>query len=184
MVENTGGAATPSSIPSEEDKVSTVGSADRDLIYHINGKLVTEEEWTQFHKKFNDQWKHEEDKAEEDMRNRRDPKDHEEAMGENQHHKGNSPPKGTVATLQFPIQQPEGISPMKNILPLVLPRFYGNAAEDPNEFLFEFDILCRSYDYTTNAQKLKLFPTTLKDNALHWFMSLGGGTVTTWDWMK
>ena len=73
---------------------------------------------------------------------------------------------------------------MKNILPSVLPRFYGKATEDSDEFIFEFDILCRSYDYTTNAQKLKLFPATLKDNALCWFMSLGGGTVTTWDQMK
>ena len=73
---------------------------------------------------------------------------------------------------------------MKNISPLVLPRFHGRAAEDPDEFLFEFDILYHSYDYITDAQKLKLFPATLKDNALHWFMSLGGGTVTNWDWMK
>ena len=43
--------------------------------------------------------KHEEDKAEEDMNNRCDPEDHEEAMGENQHHEGNSLPKGMVATL-------------------------------------------------------------------------------------
>ena len=49
---------------------------------------------------------------------------------------------------------------------------------------FEFDILCRSYDYVTDAQKLKLFPATLKDNALCWFMSLGGGTVANWDKMK
>ena len=68
---------------------------------------------------------------------------------------------------------------MKNISPLVLPCFYGKAVEDPDEFLFEFDILCRSYDYTTNAQKLKLFPATLKENVLRWFMSLGGGTVPT-----
>ena len=68
---------------------------------------------------------------------------------------------------------------MENISPSVLLRFYGKATEDPNEFLFEFDILCRSYDYTTNAQKLKIFPATLKDNAIHWFTSLGGGIVTT-----
>ena len=103
-VENTRGAATPSDTPAEEDKVSTAGSADRDLIYHINGKVVTEEEWTQFHKKFNDHWKDKEDKAEEYMRNRGDTKDHEEEMGENHHHEGNSPPEGMVATLQFPIQ--------------------------------------------------------------------------------
>ena len=47
-VENTQAAATPSNIPAEEDRVSVAGSADRDLIYHINGKVVTEE-WTQFH---------------------------------------------------------------------------------------------------------------------------------------
>ena len=68
---------------------------------------------------------------------------------------------------------------MKNILPSVLPFFYGKAVEDPDEFIFEFDILFRSYDYATSVQKLKLFPATLKDNALHWLMILGGGTVTT-----
>ena len=73
---------------------------------------------------------------------------------------------------------------MKNISPSVFPRFHGKASKDPNEFLFDFDILCCSYDYTTDAQKLKLFPTTLKDNALHWFMILGGRTVTNWDRMK
>ena len=45
-VENTQGAATPSDIPAEEDRVSTAGLADRDLIYHINRKVVTEEQWT------------------------------------------------------------------------------------------------------------------------------------------
>ena len=108
----------------------------------------------------------------------------EEAMGENHHHEGNSLPKGMVATLQFPIQQPKGIAPMKNISLSLLARFYGKEEKYPNEFLFEFDILYRSYDYTTNAQKLKLFSATLKDNALHWFMSLGGRIVTNWDKMK
>ena len=88
----------------EEDRVSTAGSADRNIIYHINRKVVTEEEWTQFHNKFKDQWKDEEDKIEEYMSNRRDPEDHKEAMEKNHHHEGNSPPEGTVATLQFPIQ--------------------------------------------------------------------------------
>ena len=73
---------------------------------------------------------------------------------------------------------------MKNISPSVLSHFHEKSTEDPDEFLFEFDILCWSYDYTSNEQKLKLFPATLKDNALHWFMSLGGETVATWDQMK
>ena len=75
-------------------------------------------------------------------------------------------------------------SPHQNISPLVLPNFHGKSTEDPDEFLFEFDILCRSYDYISSEYKLKLFPSTLKGNALRWFMSLGGKTVTTWDQMK
>ena len=94
---------------------------------------MTEEEWTQFHQKFNDQWKDEEDKTKENMSNRCDPEE-EEAMGENHHREGNSLPEGTVATLHFPIQQPEGIAPMKNISPSMFPRFHGKAAEDPDEF--------------------------------------------------
>ena len=106
-VENTRAAATPSNTLAEEDKVSTAGSVDRGSIYHINGKVVTEEEWTQFHKKFVDQWKdeekNEEEKTEEGMSNRHE-SDEEEAMGENHHHEGHSLPEGMVATLQFPIQ--------------------------------------------------------------------------------
>ena len=73
---------------------------------------------------------------------------------------------------------------MKNISPSILLNFHGKSTEDPNEFLFEFNILRLSYDYISSEQKLKLFPATLKGNALQWFMSLGGETVTTWDQMK
>ena len=73
---------------------------------------------------------------------------------------------------------------MKNISPSVLPHFHEKSIEDPDEFLFEFNILYRSYAYKFNEKKLKLFPTTLKDNYLRWFMSLGGETVATWDQMK
>ena len=118
------------------------------------------------------------------MNNKREPEDHEEVVGYNHLNDNDPSHEGTVSTLQFPIQQPEGLAPMKNMSPLVLPRFHGKAAEDPNEFLFKFDILCHSYDYTSSEQKLKLYPATLKDNALRWFMSLGGGTLTTWDRMK
>jgi hypothetical protein len=31
---------------------------------------------------------------------------------------------------------------MKNIPPSILPNFYGMPSEDPDAFLFEFDILC------------------------------------------
>ena len=56
--------------------------------------------------------------------------------------------------------------------------------EDPDAFLFGFDILCRSYNYTNDSQNLKLFPTTLKDASLRWFMGLGEYTIRIWDQMK
>jgi hypothetical protein len=73
---------------------------------------------------------------------------------------------------------------MKNIPPYALPYFHGMFRKDPNSFLFEFDILCRSYNYVNDAQKLKLFPSTLKDFALRWFMGLGEHTIRSWDDMK
>ena len=73
---------------------------------------------------------------------------------------------------------------MKNIPPSSLLTFYGKINEDPDMFLFEFDILCRRYNYLQYAHKLKLFPATLKDSALRWFMGLGEFTIRTWDDMK
>lgn len=45
-------------------------------------------------------------------------------------------------------------------------------------------MLCRSYDYSSNAKKMKLFPATLKDAALRWFMGLVSNSFATWDVMK
>ena len=73
---------------------------------------------------------------------------------------------------------------MKNIPLSALPTFYGKTSEDPDTFLFEFDILCRSYNYTQDAQKLKLFPSTLKDSTLIWFMGLGESSIRSWKAMK
>jgi hypothetical protein len=80
-------------------------------------------------------------------------------------------------TFGFPILDIAKDVAMKNIPLSSLPHFHGMSTEDPDSFLFEFDILCRSYNYTDNAQKLKLFPATLKDSALRWFMSLGEHTI-------
>ena len=57
----------------------------------------------------------EEEKTEEEMSNRHE-SDEEEAMGENYHHENHSLPEGTVATLQFPIQQPEGTAAYEKYL--------------------------------------------------------------------
>ena len=42
-------------------------------------------------------------------------------------------------------------APMKNIPLSSLPSFQGMDVEDPDTFLFEFDVLCRGYDYTLDA---------------------------------
>jgi hypothetical protein len=73
---------------------------------------------------------------------------------------------------------------MKNIPLLELPTFYGKSSEDPDTFLFEFDILCRSYKYLKDAQKLKNIPATLKDSALRWFMGLRESSIRSWEGMK
>ncbi len=87
-------------------------------------------------------------------------------------------------TIGFPILDLVRKLNMKNIPPSALPTFYGKPSEGPDVFLFEFDILCRSYKYSLDAHKLKLFPSTLKDSALCWFMSLGEYTIRSWDDMK
>jgi hypothetical protein len=69
---------------------------------------------------------------------------------------------------------------MKNIPPSILPNFYGTSIEDPDSFLFEFDVLCRTYGYSDDTQKLRLFPATLKGAALKWFMGLGVNTILYW----
>jgi len=79
----------------------------------------------------------------------------------------------------FPIRETNGDTKIKNISPSALPQFHGLTTEDPNTFLFEFVVLCRTYDYTEDEKKLKLFPSILKDAALRWFMGLPGNSITT-----
>ena len=61
---------------------------------------------------------------------------------------------------------------MENISPFVLPNFHGLKGKDPETFLFEFEVLCRTYDYLEDSQKIKLFHSTLKGATLKWFMGL------------
>ena len=44
--------------------------------------------------------------------------------------------------------------------------------------------MCRSYGYIDDTQKLRLFPATLKGDALKWFMGLGVNTIIYWIDMK
>ena len=67
----------------------------------------------------------------------------------------------------FPIRETNGDTKMKNISPSALPHFHGLTLEDPDTFLFEFVVICGTYDYTSDDEKLKLLPSTLKDATLH-----------------
>ena len=71
----------------------------------------------------------------------------------------------------------------KNSPPSILPKLHGIPTEDLDSFLFEFDILCRSYNYNQDG-KLELFSTTLKDYAFRWLMGLEDTSILTWDDMK
>jgi hypothetical protein len=71
-----------------------------------------------------------------------------------------------TSTLEYPIVDPVSNAPMKAIPLQNLPTFHGLISEYPDAFLFEFDVLCRGYDYTFEPQKLKLFPYTLKGASL------------------
>jgi hypothetical protein len=74
--------------------------------------------------------------------------------------------KEETITFKFPIKNTTREARMKNILPSTLPNFYGMESEDSDTFLFEIDVLYRSYDYVSDAHKLKLFPATLKNETL------------------
>lgn len=92
-------------------------------------------------------------------------------MGDN--NDNNTKTYSTITTFEFSIGYITGESPMKNIPLSSLLSFQGTTVEDPDTFLFEFDVLCRSYDYVSDAQKMNLFHSILKGVALRWFMGLG-----------
>ena len=86
--------------------------------------------------------------------------------------------------LAFPIQDTDVSVHMKNIPPYFLPKFHGLRLEDPETFLFEFEIVCRSYGYLLKTQRLRLFPAILKDKSLKWIMSLGTNSIRSWNDMQ
>lgn len=87
-------------------------------------------------------------------------------------------------SFRFPIVDEETNATMANISPSVLPNFHGLKSEDLGTFLFEIEVLCRTYDYLEASQKLKLFPSTPKGVALKWFMGLVIQSIRTWNDMK
>jgi len=91
--------------------------------------------------------------------------------------------KEESTTFKFLIKEADEETKMKKIPHSSLPNFHGISKEDLDTFLFEFDVLCRSYDYATYAQKLKLFIATLKSCTIRWFMGIGKDNIRSWDQM-
>lgn len=77
-----------------------------------------------------------------------------------------------TSSIEFPIGEITGDAPMNPIPLTTLPNFHGLSTEDPDTFLFKFAIICRGYEYVNDAQKLKIFPVTLKGITLRWFLGL------------
>ena len=80
---------------------------------------------------------------------------------------GYQPLQSQTSTLEYPIVDQVANAPMKAIHLQSIPTFHGMIIEDSDAFLFEFDVLSRGYDYTTDHQKLKLFPSTLKGTTIN-----------------
>jgi hypothetical protein len=76
-----------------------------------------------------------------------DQEDHNNVRHEEEEETGNQ----TETTFGFLILDTTPNVNMKNIPLLALPTLYGKNSEDPDTFLLEFDILCRSYNYVQDA---------------------------------
>jgi len=66
-----------------------------------------------------------------------------ETMAENRNARGN----GERVEGTYPIRETNGDTKMKNISLSALPHFHGLTTKDPDTFLFEFVVICRTYDY-------------------------------------
>ena len=84
----------------------------------------------------------------------------------------------------FPILYDDTTATMKNISPSILPNFHGLRIEDPQTLFFEFEVLCKYFNYFLDSQKLKLFLAKLKGKTLKWFMGLIKNSIRTWEEME
>ena len=94
-----------------------MGEGGWDVVYHINGKEVTKEEWLQFQQNLENYKKQKKEEEELNMNNERHLNNHEEEVGENHDDNGDLQHEETFSKLHFPIRKPTGQAPMKNISP-------------------------------------------------------------------
>lgn len=77
------------------------------------------------------------------------------------------------------IVETNGEAIMKNINHVSLPYFHGLTYEDLNTFMIEFFVVYKTYHDASDIQKMKFFMSTLKHEALHWFMILPRDNITS-----
>ena len=70
--------------------------------------------------------------------------------------------RGGPEPFGFLIFDEDNTTKMKNISCSMLPNFHELRNEDPETFLFEFEVLCRSYDYLLDTQNWNCFQPLLK----------------------
>lgn len=84
-----------------------------------------------------------------------------------------------VTKFYSPIGNLQGHAPIKYIPLFTLRTFQGMIIEDPDTFMLEIYVICRSYYYTTNEHKIKLFPSTLKGEILSSFIALSKASINS-----
>ena len=164
--------------------ISTVGTSK--MAEEETGKGPTVEQRREYERMLEIENKRRQERREEERRHEREEERRHDREEERRQERDETTDQ--EATFKFPILDTSIILgedvKMKNIPPSVLPNFYGLTSEDLDSFLFEFDILCRTYGYTDDTHKLRLFPATLKAASLKWFMGLGEHSITSWDEMR
>ena len=79
----------------------------------------------------------------------------------------------------FLIREIDGETRMKNFSPSTLQHIHGLTYDSIETFMFEFFVVYRTYEYASDDQNLKLFPSTLKDAVVPLFMGFPGNSITT-----
>ena len=87
----------------DKDRASAVGVGEPEVVFHVERRQVTKEEYLWIHKDWENQRKERNEREDENMNNKRDPEDHEELVGDKHHNDSEPPHDETVSILQFPI---------------------------------------------------------------------------------
>lgn len=65
-----------------------------------------------------------------------------------------------------------------------LPQFKEKRTENPDTHVNEFEMVSTANGHTSDAQKLRYFPCTLRDMAMEWYVQFEKGHFLTWDSLR